>query len=639
MSEHSAAVGCDETRTVRMTSISTTFDSPGVRATGTSAVRVRAATICLAAAFVAVWAFCLSRNIFDPIGCDQAMYQYMAERVMAGDRLYVDVWDQNAPGIVGIHWLATRLVGRTPMALRVFDAAWQCLTMIVLAGLVVRDGRRWSAAWLAAGLYALAYYSMGYVHTAQREGFAVLPLLLSVHLVVGGSAAGRGTGPSWLRCFVAGALGLVVFSIKPPLGLCFGGLWLYELARGWQRRREGLAPMACVAGLTAGFLAAAAGAVALLMHLGSWDACWRVLTRRDMPGYVMGPTLIRGILPSLAAGAVLLAVAAFGATARGCPDVARARETIRVSIAAFVAFGVMFSARRWPEWGHVLSCFAGLWIPAAGSVLLCAWRGRSETWRLCLLMLLTTTASVIVQGQFFLYHVPPMLAFTAYLSAVELDHRLRRWPAMDQRGTALPLCGTGFQPVGSHGSTVWSSVCIGSIAFLVFGQWWPTMTFVTARPYVLAGTTLADHYTSITKHKLSCPTYATTIKVAERLRELTAENEPIATLCHEARIYYFARRPPVCRLVSMHVAYQHMFADYMQAIRDRRPKVIVARIPEPLRGSRDLAAIETAVFREAESFFGPPAAVLRDLYRVSETIDDVCILQLGQNIMPCQNSI
>lgn len=583
-------------------------------------------TVLVAAAFVLLWAFSLGRSLFDPMSFDQALYQYMAERVIAGDRLYVDVWDQNAPGIVAVHWLSTRLVGTSPMALRVFDAVWQALTLAALVGLAWRDGRRWLVGWLAASLYVLCYYSMGYVHTAQREGFIVLPLLLMIHLAIepgSGSritpqhAPARDEPPSLLRrClqtatspgvrfFLAGMAGLFIFSIKPPLGLAFGAIWIHTLAGAWSRRERGLwAALGAPVALTLGFVIAAAGAVAWLAWLGSWDACWGALSRRDVPGYVLGPRLIRTALPMLAAGSLLLVwVSLLVNRGRGDGTI---RRSVRLCVMLVPLFALLLTARLWPDWRHVLNCFAGLWIPAAGALVVCSWRERSETWRLAAWLLLAVTGAIVLQGQFFIYHLPPMFALAAYLAGVEIADRLK-----------FPT-----QP-----ASAWLAVCLACVACLAVGQWWPTMALATTRPYVLANRSLAEHYTSITKHKLSRPTYATTRKATDRIRELTGESEPIAILFHEARIYYFARRPCVHKLLGIHVAFEHMFPDYMQAIRERKPKVLVGRIPEPLRQSDDLQAIQAAVFAEARAFFGPSADVVAEMYRVTELIDDVCLLE------------
>jgi hypothetical protein len=342
------------------------------------------------------------------------------------------------------------------------------------------------------------------------------------------------------------------------------------------------------------------------MRLGSWDGFWGVLTRRDMPGYILGPALLRNVSGYLGIGGLLfMAVASWARCTRGK---AAAREWTLFSMVGFGVFAILLTCRWWPEWRHVLACFAGLWIPAVGSIALAFWRPRSESWTLCAILLGATSAAVVLQGQFFLYHLPPMLATASYIGASEIDERLGKVGAVARE------------------SLVWLAVCAGCVVYLAAGQWWPTMGFVTAHPYVLAGTDLSGHYTAITKHKLSCPTYATTMRVARRIQEMTGEDEPIATLFHEARIYYFAQRPCVYKLMAMQDAYRHMFGDYMQAIRDRRPKVIAARIPERLRESGDVTAIQEAVFNEAETFFGEPGRTIRELYQVTELIDDVCLL-------------
>lgn len=572
------------------------------------------AEILLAGGFVAVWGLSLSRSLFDPIGFDQGMYQYMAERVLAGDRLYVDVWDQNGPGIIAIHCISTCLIGSSPLAHRIFDAIWQGLTLILLIALVVRDGKDWATGWLVALLYALSYYSLGYIQTAQREGFAVLPMLASLFLVsssLGREGASEGaqerTGPlcDFLRCFLAGVLCLFVASIKTPLGLLFGGLWLYLLHQGWTRRRQGLRAWAGWSGLNAGFILWAAATVAFFLRWGCWDGLWGVLSRRDMPGYVVGPVMIREIAPLLLVGVAVcggFVWITFRAQGRSVAQYPRA------AVLGCIVFATLLTARQWPEWQNVLTCFAGLFIPVLGGLAAQAWKDRTTVWRLMVVMLAAAGGSLLLQGYFFKYHLPPILACAAYLAGVEVVERVK-----------------GVRLIETHHLT-WAAVCTGGLVYLAVGQWWPTMSFVTARPYVLAGTTLSAHYDAITKHKLNCPTYTTTVKVADRIRELTAEDEPIATLFHEARVYCFARRPSVYKLLSTHSSFKHMFSAYMQAIEDRRPKVIAARVPQRLRDSKDMAAIQSAVCAEAEHYFGSTACIIREAYRVTELIDDVCLL-------------
>lgn len=545
------------------------------------------------AALALVWAASLSRSLYDPLGPDQGLYQYMTEQVMAGKRLYVDVWDQNGPGIIAIHWLSTKLLGPTPMSLRLFDGIWQAVTVLALTGLARRAGLSRTCGLIAGLLYVAGYYGMGYVQTAQREGFAVLPLLLMAHLTL----EARGFG----RHFLAGALGLLVCAIKPPLGLCFGVLWLRA---GWHSV-FGQTPRfarAALAGLTVGFILAGVLAGIWLEHVGGLLGFLRTLLRRDVEAYVSGPWMIRTILPACVAAAALAIVLALAVRngPRGWP----------VVVAAGLAC-LLMTISRWPAWREQSVRYAGLWIPAAGAFVRQPWGGRSPAWRVGALLGGAALAAVVLQGQFFTYHFPPVLAFVAVIAAAEL--------------AAVP-----------RQRSEWSAVCAACVAFLLAAAWWPTMTMINARPDVLAGRSVEEHYTAVTRHKPSCPTWQTSVRAAARVRELVPPGEPVACLLHDPRLLCLSRRPNVHRLICMQEAYSLLFREYMQFIRLRRPAVVLARVPEPLRGSDDRIAIERGIFTAAESFFGPHAGILRGQYELGEVIDDLALLRLrpDQNIKP-----
>jgi len=586
------------------------------RACAGSRSRVRGATIFLAVTFTLVWAFSLSRSLFDPIGYDQGLYQYITDRVLAGQRMYVEVWDQNTPGIIGVHWLSTRLIGRSPLALRLFDACWQLLTLAALVALGGRDRRQWSVGWLAATLYALAYYGMGYVHTAQREGFIVLPLLLAAHAVVpGGFTAARKWATFAAHC-LAGVMGLLAFAVKPPMGLCFGILWLRAVLHGWRARREGLRAWAGAAGMTAGFVAAAAASVALLVHLGWWGGCWAVLTRADMPGYIAGPGLVRDIIGPFLLGATVLAAAlalivktAFAAGESSAAPQHQVPQVLRAWVVGSIVLGLLITNHYWAGWRSLNTALIGLWLPAMGSLLVRFWSGRSTIWRVSLLMLLASWVAMVLQGKFFLYHCPPLFAFAGYLTANELADRFRR-------------------PVWQHRSAaVWTAVCLAATVHLATGYWWGKMTQQGSSPWVLAGTTLEEHYTRVTARKSRLPDYATVQEVARQVRVLTGQDDPIAVLFHEPRLYYFAQRPPVHRLIPMQPIFRHMFEDFFQGIDVKRPKILLAHVPDAVQPARDPSLVQPAVFDDLESYFGPSARLIRQNYRVTSVVNDVCILQ------------
>ncbi len=556
----------------------------------------------------------LSRSLFYPIGYDQALYQYIADRVIAGQRMYADVWDQNWPGIVGIHWISTKLVGRTPLDLRLFDAGWQVLTLLAIASLGYRSEKRWSVGWLAALLYALAYYGTGFIHTAQREGFAVLPLVLGLHATL---AAEKEHQPAKRSICLYGLVGIfcfTAFAIKPTLGLCFGVLWIDLLIQALHHRDLARRKWAGLLGMSGGFLLACGAGISLLMRLGWWEAFYPVLTRAAVPGYVVGPENIKKVLPYLIVGAALIIVIWILVSR---PVTERKQQTSRrfwptdwtIPLTAAIVFGFLVITYHWGAWGNIARRTCGLLLPAIGSVIVCTWAKRSRTWRLCLLLACAVFAGMVMQGWFFLYHFFPLFAFLAYMAAVELTETLGRY-------------------AGNNASyRAWALVCLAGVTHLAVDHWGGKMCDRTWRPSVLHNRSLLEYQTAIAHNPKRYPSYATTIQVARRIRQLTQPNDPIASLMVEPRLYYFAQRPPVYRLFHPQPVYSYLFDEFMEAIRKKNPPAIVARIPSDIEPQATIEQIEASIYATNEAYFGPGASVLRERYRLSEIIDDVCILQ------------
>ena len=119
---------------------------------------------------------------------------------------------------------------------------------------------------------------------------------------------------------------------------------------------------------------------------------------------------------------------------------------------------------------------------------------------------------------------------------------------------------------------------------------------------------------------------------------MTNPDDPIACLIDEPRIYYLSERPAACPLLRTQDCYRHKFAGLITAVRDRRPKVVLARIPRELRGKQhEQADIRSAILADLESHFGPPAVVIRDHYQITDVINsDVCILQPKDKAHPAE---
>lgn len=109
---------------------------------------------------------------------DQGIFQYFGWGILHGLWPYRDVWDTQLPAAMLLHAAAMAAFGSSAAGLRLLDFFWQLCT----AGAFLRCGKRvhsTAAGWWAAISYAIAYRATGAYHTAQRDSFLVLPLMLA----------------------------------------------------------------------------------------------------------------------------------------------------------------------------------------------------------------------------------------------------------------------------------------------------------------------------------------------------------------------------------------------------------------------------------------------------------------------------
>ena len=592
------------------------------------------ATFFLALLLAAVLVVSASRSLFYPFGQDLAYYRYFAEMTMAGQRDAVDLLVQHDVARVAYHWLSISFCGSSAIGHRVFEFAWQLLTLAALVSLPGRDGRKWQVGLVAALLYTMAYYGLNYSHLGERDASAVLPLLLMAHALVPLASGPRRGMQLAGRCFFAGAMGFAVYMIKFPLGMCFGALWLYNLAQAWRRRGDGRSAFIPVAALTLGFVFSAGITAFILIQAGWWDDYWPLMTTYHPKKYLVGYGMMVNMAPSIIFGSVVVAAVLLGATVLSRRKEGRSpsgshpwRDLLTVPATGVLLVTLFLTIVSWPAWRNMLQSIAGLALPALGSALICAWRGRSTIWRISMLLACASTLSVLVQGWFWPYHFVPLFAFYSLLAAYELVALLQRF-SLNVRSTQ-----------------VWTAVCVTCVVLLALDRWWPRMTAQSTAPSVLTDCTLEDHYDCVAagvKHDRrqsrrgeygvttppKIPAYTTALKVSKRVRELTARTDPIALLFLDTRIYLLSRRPPVHHLLFLGgPGFDKWHPEFMQSIREKRPQVVLARIPPELRGEHDRSRIASAIYTAARSTFGPPGRVIQERYRVAEIIDDVCLLR------------
>jgi len=579
--------------------------------------RLRAATVLLVLLLVVVWLISLSRSLFYPLGQDHAFFRYFTDMMMADRGDSVAVHLKYNPVFTGIQWLSIVLFGSSEQGFHAFDICWQMLTMSALVMLGGRDGRRWPVGLLAATLYAMAYYGMNYQVINGRDACAVLPLALMAHALVPAAAGPGHAARSASRCFLAGVMGFLAYMIKLPLGLGFGLLWLYLLAEAWQHRGEGRFAILNVAALTAGFLLSALAMGLLLMRVGWWDDFSPLFTNYQPREYTTGHWMMLELAPRVLLGSAMVAAVLVGIALRSPRPAGAPTDRLRrlvdllplLVVGAFV-FGLFVTVRSWTSWRLMLLSTGGLLLPALGSVMIRPWRGRSVIWRMCLLLSCASLASIFLQGKFWGYHLVPLLAFAGYLAANELVDLLGGF-----NSNPRPL-------------RAWTVTCVAAVVLLGLNTWWPRMTRHSTALNVLADCTLDEYHARVASHINHVPEYTTALAVSRRVRQLTAETDPIACLFLDTRIYYFSRRPMTHFIAFVFCrGWDQWYPEFMQAIREKRPKAVLARIPTTFRGRRDPAVIQPVIYDEVESKFGPPGKVIRECYRVTEVIDDVCILQ------------
>jgi hypothetical protein len=158
------------------------------------------------------------------VGLDQGVFAYMGTQLLDGRIPYVDTWDHAFPGIILIHSAELLLFGEPIYMFRLFDLLWQLVTVWYLFRITARLAGG-PAALLAAGVYCLIYQGYGPWNTAQREGFALLPVLWGFWLYLTAGQRRR------LTTFAGVGLSLGLAVIIKPTMLALAGLYVPLLTR------------------------------------------------------------------------------------------------------------------------------------------------------------------------------------------------------------------------------------------------------------------------------------------------------------------------------------------------------------------------------------------------------------------------
>ena len=118
-----------------------------------------------------------SSSLLYPFGRDQAEYAELGDLWRQRGEIYCRVVSVKPPGTHLIHALALALFGHSMLSIRLLDFLLQYAVGLSLVTLLSRVGASRRLSLVAASVYWLAYYSLGFWGTAQTEGFQVVPLI------------------------------------------------------------------------------------------------------------------------------------------------------------------------------------------------------------------------------------------------------------------------------------------------------------------------------------------------------------------------------------------------------------------------------------------------------------------------------
>lgn len=134
---------------------------------------------------IAALVFVILRSLPDlsyPIGRDQSTYCWIGQRLLFGEHLYQDLWDNKPPGIFYIYALIVKVFGPVMWCVGVVDVLW----VVLISCCIFRFARRYvgpAGAAVAVAFNAAWHAESGYIHAAQPETFLMLFVFAAYFLV------------------------------------------------------------------------------------------------------------------------------------------------------------------------------------------------------------------------------------------------------------------------------------------------------------------------------------------------------------------------------------------------------------------------------------------------------------------------
>ena len=152
-------------------------------------------------------------NLRYPLGPDQAVFCVVGQRLLQGEILYRDVWDNKPPGIYYLYALIVKVFGPVMWSVGLVDILW----LLVISCCIFWFARRYlgtAPAVLAMLFNAWRHCRQGYLHAGQAETFMMVLVFAAYGLLVPGDSkdplARPNTPKNWAEYLAPLVAGLVL---------------------------------------------------------------------------------------------------------------------------------------------------------------------------------------------------------------------------------------------------------------------------------------------------------------------------------------------------------------------------------------------------------------------------------------------
>ena len=201
--------------------MNTQRDNPAAENTSVAATVIEISWYITGLLIVAALGFA---NLYMPFGIDSTVHLLGAKAINEGAILYVDYWDNKAPGLYYFYVVAGRLFGFDEFGIHLFELLWLLLFSLCLI-LTLRPffNHRWLAALVPACSVGIYYATVTENELTQLEFLVSLPIYLSLWCAYHASRIQKGI---LFWCFLSGVFASIAVLFKLVLGPMLAFFWL-----------------------------------------------------------------------------------------------------------------------------------------------------------------------------------------------------------------------------------------------------------------------------------------------------------------------------------------------------------------------------------------------------------------------------